>query len=271
MAKTELTGIERQFVLSSLVSESVPLTIELSEGEKNAVVFPVAVRAEQVKVLEKGIALVQNVGNSLSSFIGKQVRIQFYFNKLALYFETTAQASSAGIALVIPPVISKIVDVKDEVPHAFSATIFYEAFSRNGTEKRQKTDILCFGEENFPLLVSSDYKEVADRYLSSPPKEKVEAILGRVHAPTVIYLDSHRVLFGSKKNDMPLSIGAEYAVCLRFPISGPIKERAVYISCRVDEMYENFDCNRLCACTKISSIREEDERFLSDKMHVSRA
>ena len=66
---------------------------------------------------------------------------------------------------------------------------------------------------------------------------------------------------------MPFTSGSEYALLLRFPISGPVKERKVYASCVIDRIYESFECGRLCACAVFSSIREEDERFLEDKMH----
>ena len=264
MAKTKLTGIERRLVLEYLTEGDVPLTIAHSG------LFPIVVRAEQVKVLEKGIVLIQNA-NSLSPLIGKMVRVQFYFNKLALYFEASVQPSSAGIALVIPSVISKVEDAEPEASNSFSAMIYHESASKGGGDKCQKTSILCRTEENFPLFLQGEYKKVADRYLSSPHEAKIESIADRIHAPSVIYLDSERVLFASKKTDMPLSVDAEYAVCLRFPISGPIRERLVYISCLVDEMYENFDCDRLCACARISSIREEDERFLCDKIRLGQA
>lgn len=271
MAKNELTGIERQLVLEYLMDGNAPVTLTLIKEENSSfaagqepvsAVFPVAVRAEQLKVFNQGIILLRNAPESANVFVGKMVKVQFYFNKLALFFITKVQRVSAGLALVIPSVILKIEDSKPAEKSGFSVILYYE----NGSKNAQKIDIRCDFDERFPLFVKSDYKKIVDRYLSEKVLEQVESIEGRIHAPKVIYLDSQRIVFAAKKSDMPLSHGCEYAVLMSFPIAGPIKERKVYISCIIEEMFENYECSRLCACARFSSIREEDARLLSDKI-----
>lgn len=281
MAKNELTGVERQLVLDYLVDGNAPLTISLEKEDSSGSlgqepvqpVFPLALKAEQIQVLEQGIILLKNAPESASLFLGRMVRVQFYFNKLALYFITKVQAVPAKkskpeepvtLALVIPASIFKVEDKKNQEKSGFSVTVYYEASSKKN-EKHQ-TDIVCDFDERFPLFVHSDYKEIAKLYLSEKEISEAESIEGRIHSPKVVYIDSARILFGARKTDMPFAADYEYAVLLRFPISGPVKERKVYFTCVVDEVFENYDCNRLCACAKISSIREEDVRFLSDKM-----
>jgi hypothetical protein len=269
MAKNELTGIERQLVLEYLMDGNSPVTITLVNDSPSApasepvsAVFPVALRAEQMKVLGQGIILLKNAPDSTELFAGKMVRVKFYFNKLALFFVTKVQRASTGLALVIPSAISKVEEEKPVDKPGFSVTIFYKSGSKTG----QKIDIRCNLDERFPLFVRSDFKKLAKRYLEAEIKEAEEAIAERIHAPTVISLDSESVVFAARKNDITLTHGCEYAVLLRFPIAGPIKERKVYLSCVVDEIFENYECNRICARAKFSSIREEDERFLSDKI-----
>ena len=269
MAKNELTGIERQLVLEYLMDGNSPVTItlvkdagETSSTEPVSAVFPVALRAEQMKVLGQGIILLKNAPDSAGLFVGKMVRVKFYFNKLALFFVTKVQRASTGLALVIPSAISKVEDVQSVDKPGFSVTIFYKSGSKSG----QKIDIRCYLDERFPLFVRSDYKKLSKRYFAAEIEDSEESIAERIHAPTVIYLDSESVVFAAKKNDMTLTQGCEYALLLRFPIAGPIKERKVYLSCVVDDVFENYECNRLCARAKFSSIREEDERFLSDKI-----
>ena len=284
MAKNELTGVERQLVLDYLIQGNASLTIspekEDSSGasgqEPVQAVFPVAVKAEQMQVLEQGIILLKNAPESASLFLGRMVRVQFYFNKLALYFTAKVQSLPAkksgsskpdepvSLALVIPASIFKVEDKKNQEKSGFSVTVYYESSTKRN-EKHQ-TDIICDFDEKFPLFVYAAYKEIAKRYLAEPELPEDEAIEGRIHSPKVVYLDSTRILFGSRKIDMPFAADYEYAVLLRFPISGPVKERKVYFTCVVDEVFENYDCNRLCACARISSIREEDVRFLSDKI-----
>lgn len=270
MGKTELTGIERQLVLEYLMDGNSPVTLTLIKEENDSshdtapvsAVFPVALRAEQLKVFNQGIILLKNAPESASVFLGKAVKVQFYFNRLALYFVSRVQSVSAGLALVIPSVISKIEDKISSSNSGFSIVVFYENGSKNG----QKIDIRCRFDERFPLFVKSDFKKIVDRYLSEKVQEEVESIEGRLHAPKVIYLDSRSIVFAAKKSEMSLAHGRQYALLLRFPIAGPIKERKVFLTCIIEDMFENYDCNRLCACARFSSIREEDERFLSDKI-----
>ena len=222
-----------------------------------------------MKVLEQGIILIQDSNNQIQSFDGKNVRVLFYFNKLGLYFETKAQSSSAGLALVIPKIINKVEDKKTNEKKDFSVTVFYETSAAK--KASQPVEIACNFDSRFPLFEHTDLNSRIEKYLSEcdSAEQEGEAIAGRIHSPSVIHVDSKNIVFASRKIDMPFTSGAEYALLLRFPISGPIKERKVYASCVINRIYENFECDRLCACAVFSSMREEDERFLEDKMNSS--
>ena len=275
MGKSVLTGIERQLVLEYLIDGNAPVTLrEISRGEGEKVssvssVFPLALRSEQIKVLDQGIILLKNPPGKAFSFEEKLVRVQFYFNKLALFFDTKVQLVSAGLALVIPSVICKIVDKPSLPKTAFSVTVYYESSSKKGGASSHKTDISCDFDNAYPLFVSSPFMDVVNRYLSEKKEDEAESIEGRIHAPKLIYFDRQRMVFAAKKKDMPFSAGAEYAVLVRFPLKGPIKERKVYLSCVIEDLYESFDRSCLCACASVSSIREEDARFLEDKVASS--
>ncbi len=272
MGKSILTGIERQLVLEYLIDGNAPVTLREISGESGekvssvSSVFPVALRSEQMKVLKQGIILLKNPSGNAVSFEGKNVRVQFYFNKLALFFDTKVQRVSSGLALVIPSVICKIEDKPSLQKTGFSVTLYYETSSKKGKTASHKTDITCDFEKDYPLFVRSDFMDVVNRFLSEKKEEEEESIEGRIHAPKLIYFDRERMIFAAKKNEMPFSSGAEYAVLVRFPLSGPIKERKVYLSCVIEDLYESFDRSCLCACAAISSIREEDARFLEDKV-----
>ena len=115
MKKNELTGIERQLVLQYLVDGNVPVTVTevktaVEDNEKikslTSGVFPVALPGEQMTVLDQGIILLQNPPEAVKTFDGKKVKVQFYFNKLGLYFETEIKKIKSGaLAIVIPALI----------------------------------------------------------------------------------------------------------------------------------------------------------------------
>lgn len=261
MRGDELTGIERELVLQYLMLENVTLTLVPKDSDS----LSFSVGPDETSVVGDGIIILRNPRRPLMSMMGKFFRIHFYFNKLGLYFDAVMRPSSAGPAFVIPPSIMKKKDAPVVEPEGLSVTIYAGAIPEKSLPPGHDGGILCRGEEDFPLFVRAPYKDVADRYLSLRTTGVRESIEGRACPPRVIYIDSERILLGSRKSDMPLSLGGECSARLRFPISGPIKERIVRIGCVVDEMYENFDRDRLCACLRISSIREEDARFLYDR------
>ena len=270
MPKKELTGIERQLVLSYLIEGNAPVTVSLLRDTQNPDFddnadeppFPIVLHGNQMRLLEEGIILIKNPPLLVSTFAGRSVRVQFYFNKLALFFVTKVQWASNGLALVIPLVINRVEDSAEAKKSGFSVTLFYE----NGMRNSQKINVECDFDDSYPLFVVSDFNERIDRFLSEERVSKNEAISCRAHSPKVIYLDSKVIVFAARKNDMSLTPGSEYAVLLRFPIPGPVKERKVYLSCVADDMFEDFERKRLCAIARISLIREEDERFLADKI-----
>ena len=273
MVKNELSGVERQLVIEYLIDGNSPVTLSLinenpiDENQKTvSTKFSLASRAEQLKIMEKGIILLKDASDFATIFEEKKVRVQFYFNKLALFFVTKIQRVSTELAFLIPSVIYRIEDKVSETKKDFSVIIYCESTSESGSKINQKTDIECDFDDRFPLFYHVDYIQIIERYFSEESFEKIESIAERIHAPKVIYIDSKRIVFAANKKEMPLISGVEYTVLLKFPIFGPIKERKVYITCLIEKIYEDSEFTKTCACAKISSIYEEDARFLNDKM-----
>jgi hypothetical protein len=317
MANSELTGIERQLVLEYLMDGNVPVTVTLIDKKESSVsaentapesestdstvpassagVFPVALRAEQMTVLDQGIILLKNAPGSIKQFAGREVRVQFYFNKLGLYFVSQMKQVSSGLALVIPAKIERVADEPQERPKSFSIILYYEAGKKNGN-----LHIDCAPADGYRLFenprwsdVEEDDQKTAKSYLEaivtssreekknigngvhlipvvrylSHKENKQSAIEGRAVPPSVLYIDYERIVFGSLKDNMILTEGCEYALKIGFPIeSGPVKERAVYVTCSVDRLYTSKDSLRICAVCRYTSIKEEDVRFLYEKV-----
>ena len=150
MEAAKLTGIERELVLQYLIDGNVPVTVTPIEDEEGAdaredggesevkpataALFPIAIKAEQLKVLEQGIILLTNPPQNVQNFIDKKARVEFYFNRLGLYFETKIKRIKAGLALVIPSSISRIQEAAATPrPTEFSARLYFSV--------NQKADI----------------------------------------------------------------------------------------------------------------------------------
>lgn len=112
MESNVLTGIERELVLQYLIDGNVPVTVtpiekNLDKQSEDAIrppistIFPVALKGEQIQVLKQGIILLTNPPKSFENFKSSKVRVEFYFNRLGLYFNTEIKEVSSGLALVI--------------------------------------------------------------------------------------------------------------------------------------------------------------------------
>lgn len=317
MSNSELTGIERQLVLQYLIDGNVPVTVteiqssdngtnfkdntEQTEPKKNIKniswgVFPVALHGEQLTVLSQGIILLKNPPEAVKNFDGKEVRVQFYFNKLGLFFITKMKSIKSGLALVIPEKIKKIEEEPEKESGNFSATLFYESGKKTG-----ELNIKCGFITEYKLFVQPKWSDIKEEYQTKAKKYLEKAVMtsrsignsignglhlinvskylsqeqlneetsieGRKTPPAIIYIDHEKIVFAGKKENITLEIGLEYAIKLGFPIvNSPIKERTVYLTFVVENIFENDETTKACAICKYTSIKEEDVRYLHDKM-----
>lgn len=311
---TQLTGIERQLVLQYLMDANVPVTVteepdfasekdlEDKKADKEpeirtvaSGVFPVALPGEQLTVLDQGIILLKNPPESVKVFNGKRVRVQFYFNRLGLYFITTVKNVKSGLALVIPAVINKIQEKKSVASEKFSALLCFST-----SNSSSGTSVNCGFLEDYRLFVSPKWSDIEEenqieaknylerfvmlfrsvgkamgnglffisvvRFLSDKKTDAVSSVEGRKNPPKIIYIDGERLVFAANKEDILLKKGEEYSVVLSFPIErGPVKERTVYAIFIVEDVFEDSQQKKACAVCTYTDIKKEDVRYLEDK------
>ncbi len=301
MEVNELTGIERELVLQYLIDGNVPVTVTPVEDVKpdsqgeikpaSSAVFPIAIKAEGIKVLEQGIILLTNPPENVKNHVSKIVRVEFYFNRIGLFFVTELKQTSGGLALVIPSSISRITQAPQSRPTDFSAVLYYSV--------NEKTDlhIDCFPKENYTLFtrpVWSDIEESVQheaksyleefiaharksgtagngvqlipvvRYLAEEEKKNVgqEPKRGPLD---ILYVDYERIVFASSSLNLSLKPGTEYALEMSFPLPHPLKERKIFVTCQVEGNYNDNEIKYTAAVCRYTSIHEEDLRFLYEK------
>lgn len=307
----KLTGIERELVLQYLIDGNVPITVTpIEDGEvdgkvkpASSSVFPIAIKAEQQKVLQQGIILLTNPSENVRNFIGRNVKVEFYFNRLGLYFETRMKEISAGLALVIPSAISRI----EETPVSgrateFSATLYY-SLSRESVEKDAEGNIHieCVPAQGYDIFAKPVWKDVAEdaqqkaksyleefiaharkqgvagngvqlipvvRFLAEESQgAKMQSIEGRTEPLEVLFANHERIVFGTKTNAAETSLkeGCEYALEMLFPMKRPLNDRKIFTTCRVESIYFDDEKKASCSVCRYTSIQEEDLRFLYEK------
>ena len=316
MEASKLTGIERELVLQYLIDGNVPVTMTPLEddeaqagaeasGEKSgaqesgekprpatAALFPIAIKAEQLKVLEQGIILLTNPPQNVQNFIDKKARVEFYFNRLGLYFETRIKRIKAGLALVIPSSISRIQEAAPAPrPTEFSARLYFSV--------NQKTDVQieCVPAQGYDIFSKPVWKDIDEaaqrkakeyleefivharqkgvagsgvqlipvvRYLAEKVS-KMESVQGRKEPLDVLYVSHERLVFGQKAGNADLQEGSEYALEMSFPLPRPLTERKIFATCRVESVYVDDKKEFSCAVFRYTSLQEEDIRFLYEK------
>lgn len=300
MEKPELTGIERELVLQYLIDGNVPVTVtlvenqELEDAAQLPVIFPVALKAEQIEVSHKGVILLKNPPEDVQKFAGKQVKIEFYFHRMGLYFVTQMQETDAGLAIDIPDAIQRIQN--QDARSKYDITINFYFSCQNQTN----INIGCVPENGYELfsrpvwssipvekqILAKGYLEkfVADakkdknagngiqlisicRYLVEDVTiEPLPSLQNDVKELGVLYVDHERFVLSSARGQFPLAIGGEYAVKMSLRLKdGPILARNIFITCIVSKIFKIENDERAVAECLFTSIQEEDVRFLYEK------
>lgn len=304
MEKTNLSGIERELVLRYLMDGNVPVTITPVENESeeddgkihslNSAVFPIALNAAQISVLKEGIILLKNPSKSVSAFLDKDVKVEFYFNRVGLFFITRMKPVSAGTALVIPAEIQRIQDVEVRQNYDFSAVLYYpvsdektqefacvpaagfQLFSRPvwssiqlENQKTAKKYLEAFVDEARETGRAGNGIQLVSicRYITEEQPEVFEAVQGRVKPFDILFINHERIVLAFKKNEaVRLSVGGEYEITLKFFLkSTPAITRDIRVTCRADNVYSDDEGLKFCADCSYTSLQEEDCRFLYEK------
>ncbi len=303
MEKKPLTGIERELVLRYLLDGNVPVTITPFSDKENdsdniknfdSAVVPVAFKPEDISVLKEGIILLKDAPESISKCVDNPVKVEFYFNRVGLYFVTMLKSVSSGLALVIPAEINRIPDVYVNKKYDFTAQLIVSVSNEGSTR------FLCVPAEGFELFtrpiwssIELEYQRQAKklleeyvkeakikqktgnglrlinicRYMVTPKIEKIEAVQGRVKPFDILFVNHERIVLGFEKNAaFELSENAEYPVEIHFALKDtPSVVRKIFVTCKVDNLFKNDDGTRLAADCVYTMLQEEDCRFLYEK------
>lgn len=312
----ELSGIERELVLQYLKDDNIPLTVTLEEkpdaqeAELNSnktsydeapdpippsAMFPVAIPTKQMEVLDKGIILLKNAERSVQPFLGKTVRVQFYFNHVGLYFLTTMKECSAGLALVVPGKIFRIPDVVYKPSYSFKG---YLSFS---TDDKDGAFIQCVPKNGYNLFIQPNWADVrlekqkeakalleqivndsrngvlagignglqlfpVCRYLTEDESLSNTAIEGRAEPVYIIYVDEKRLVLSTKDEKIPFVENEEYGMVLEFTLEKSILKRNVKLQITLGNVYKANNSKGKCYEFLYSDIKQEDLRFLYDRI-----
>lgn len=307
MEHNKLTGIERELVLQYLIDGNVPVTLTpveepISSDSKDldseiksltSQIFPVAIKGEHLRVKKNGEILLENPVQSVSSFANKNVKVEFYFNRVGLYFISPVRETKKGLTLSIPDYIERISDIEEDADYYFSSVIYFECKSR------RDLNLKCVPEDGIELFVRPvwkiiplEYQKKAKellelfveqakqeknagngiqlipicKYLTQPHNKKMEAMENRIKPFSILFVDHERLVVGMETNSCTFFVNEEYGIKLSFSIKrGPILTRDIFVTGVVNKIYRSNDGLYSCVDFRYTTLQEEDMRFLYEK------
>lgn len=304
MDKEKLSGIERELVLQYLMDGNVPVTLtpvnEEKASESNegihplaSQIFPVALKPEHIKVQKNGKIHLENPPQSVVGFAGKTVRVEFYFNRVGLYFSSLVDSDKKGLYILVPESLNRIKDVEEKTDYDFSAILYFEVNSKKdiNTQCIPWENEVLFSRpvwKSIPLENQKKAKEYLEKFVESAKEKKnagngiqlipvcnyltfekeakVQAIENRVLPLEILYVDHERIVLGSSNENDKYEPGHEYGLKLCFSIkNSPILSRDIYVTCMVNNVYNEDSGKRKCIDFIYTSLQEEDLRYLYEK------
>lgn len=300
MNNDKLTGIERELVLQYLIDGNVPVTltpIEQSEQKDNSdtihsvpsQIFPVAIKGENVKASKSGQIFLENVPQSAINLKSKLVKVEFYFNRVGLFFESIVKESKEGFTLELPNEISRIQDVEEEQLYDFSAVLYFDFKNKKDINtKCVPSKIVQLFErpvwKSIPLENQQNAKKLLEKFVDEAKIQKnignglslipvcnyltyenhqFEALENRVKPFEILYVDHERIVLGfESENDFVEK--DEYGLKFIFSLKkGPILSRDIFVTAYINKIYTHN--SKKCVDFVYTTIQEEDLRFLYEK------
>ena len=297
MKNEKLTGIERELVLQYLIDGNVPVTVTPVESENDAdtihsvpsQIFPVVIKGENVKVSKSGEISLKNLPQSAVSFKSKNVKVEFYFNRVGVFFESKISETKDGYTIELPKEISRIQDVEEEHLYDFSSVIYFDFNNKKDLNiKCVPSKIVELFERPvwklIPLENQKKAKDLLEKFVEEAKVQKnagnglllipvcnyltfentqFESIENRQKHVEIHYTYHERIVVGFDQNDDFVQ-NEEFGIKLIFSLKkGPILTRDIFVTAFVNKIYKNE--NKFCIDFKYTTLQEEDMRFLYEK------
>lgn len=300
MENKKLTGIERELVLQYLMDGNVPVTITpiVENSNKETIhspdskIFPVAIKPEKIKVEKTGKIFINNVSDEKFNK-AEDARIEFYFNRVGLYFISKLSFENNKLVINLPDEIDRIKDVEEQIDYEISAILYFEFENKKGLNQKcipwNEKDLFERPMwKSIPLenqKIAKEYLEtfVQDgksnrnignglqlipvcNYLTNLSENKIESIQNRKKELSILYIDHERIVLGDSSLVDDYKEGTEFGMKLSFSIKdSPILSRDIFVSFYINKIYKNKETNKICIDCVYTNIQEEDVRYLYEK------
>lgn len=297
----QLSGIERDLVLQYLIDGNTPVTLTPVDFDSNkdekiqsipSKVFPIAIKSENLKVQKNGKIFLENPPQTVIGFENKTVKVEFYFNRIGLYFTSSVKKEKDSLVLELPDTLNRIKDEEEKTDYDFSALLYFQYKDKKDLNLKcvpwDQEEILTRPVwKSIPLENQKEAKEYLEQFVEEAKAEKnagngiqlipichyltfndekFESVQDRVKPLQILYVDHERIVFGIDKNDS-FTAGSEYGLKMSFSIKeSPILSRDVFVTLYIAKVYKTKkSSSRMCIDCVYTTIQEEDIRYLFEK------
>ncbi|MBO7639601.1 MAG: hypothetical protein J6S91_11555 [Treponema sp.] len=285
-----VSGLEKEGVLKALASGTLDVIIkDKSSG------LTVEVPSGCLSFNSQGILLVSKAFGSIDQSVGKEVSIHFYVNQVGYCFDSIVQDSSMGLALVLPKEIERVRSSSIIEVQSFRARLLYldengkpvvipcnvpESYSLLSKPsltsiplelqpecKKLMADFINERKDGNPGLIGSGMHLIPVSYFlcDSSVKSNLKSIHGTQEPLDLIYLDGEKLMLGKRKYSQKLELESDYTLNLEVILSAFLT-RSISIGCTVVDVYDTSSSVPSCYHCKITKIKTEDQRFISERM-----
>lgn len=291
----ELSKIEREIVIQSLVDNPVNITCKAIDKTTSFAAFPVAINAVNLNVIDQGIIIIDEKVKGVISLINQRVRVEFYFNHLGLYFDSVIKNISNGTAIVIPSSILRIQKQIEKKNSELTAKISF--LSQNN----KKTEIQCYSDEKYSLFnipswssveedildncdlvynqILQDYSIMglksgdgffainASRYLNLPFNQLYEPIEDSFKPLDIIYIDDERIILATHNKNHPINLASDYSMTIYSSLASNSRiKRKINVNIIVEYEYNSAVNESCCFFCRYTAIKPEDTRYIYEKI-----
>ena len=297
-----ITKLERDVVIKAFSEQKIPLTLTMERSANHNYVyanefFPVVLSPDSYKITEDGSGVIRKSVQDAAMFAGMVCRVEFYFNRVGLFFMTKIVERREGYFFSIPQEIARIHDpAKDGVGGELSFKASLSFAARGNSSVSYECIPPCEEYNLFSKPVFSDIPAefqnaaknmlggfIADakksmspsvgnglhlipvcRYLVSPLAVRTASFQGRGEPMDIIFVDEQRFVAATGNTTNLLELEGEYVLTFEFDIRPEHHlKRTIKVPCTVENIYSSGE--KRCFVCRYLGIKAEDSRFIMEK------
>jgi len=269
-AQNSFSGLSRKMILDEL-SKNISKIIILNSNDEY-----VCVNKNEFSIIKNRLFFIESSKKNIQFTNDTPVKVFFYYKGRGLYFLNSFNHTKSGYAIVIPEIIYSQEDDEEKNKQLFPYSTIYFLSGENAS-----VNIECFPLKSFNVFDRSLSKDLINsdtileinnlesvKFFFSEKPLQISAVENRFKPLSILFLSHKQIVLGCSEKDMILKFGIEYAIKISVPME--IGRRIIFATIKVKKIIGDakdiLDYTQTCSLCEFTQIKEEDKRFLKEKV-----